>query len=127
MANDEIEEQTSSTTTGQDSNEERTGETGLVLRFEFPYAKVREEFLIAFRGWLKQYKQTAETAYLMRQLVAAQVVADDGEDTSGYYLRPQFVGGMGAPPPASAAVWLAGTAWGNSIICYSDWIPFFGG
>jgi hypothetical protein len=110
-------------------NVERVGETGLILRMEFPHSQVREDFLIAFRGWLKQYKQTAETAYLVQAMIAEKVAAASGEDTSGFYIRPQFIGNTGTPPPASAgyaaAAWLAGAIWANRITHYSDWLPIF--
>jgi hypothetical protein len=77
---------------------ERVGETGLVLRMRFPHTTTREDFLIAFHGWLQQYKQTVETSYLVQALVAEKVASERGEDTSGYFfgLIPILVGAAGA-------------------------------
>jgi hypothetical protein len=64
---------------------ERIGETGVQFRMEFPHETVREDFLVAFQGWLAQYQRATETAYLVQALVAEKVAAAQGEDTSGFY------------------------------------------
>jgi hypothetical protein len=137
-------EETSATQRGSGSKEqeeqfaagvERVGETGLALRMEFPHGKVREDFLIAFRGWLKQYKQATETAHLVQALVAERAAAAQGEDTSGFSIKPQVVplgGNPSEPQPGILMAWPGALAYTykameNYVFNYSDWIPFFGG
>ncbi|MGH2586114.1 MAG: hypothetical protein ACRDJE_14470 [Dehalococcoidia bacterium] len=97
---------------------ERIGETGLELRMEFPHSKVREDFLIAFRGWLKEYKQATETAYLVQALVAEKVAAEAGDDTSGYFTG-LLMGGVFAPIYAVSRY-----ASRQIVSRYSDWMPW---
>jgi len=111
---------------------ERIGETGLVLRMEFPHGKVREDFLIAFRGWAKQHKQTVETAYLVQALVAEKVAAAQADDTAGHSIKPQVVplgGSPSEPQPGILMAWPGALAYAykamdNYVTRYSDWIPF---
>jgi hypothetical protein len=64
---------------------ERVGETGLKAEWEFPDESSREDFEIAFGGWLKQYQHVANTQRLVGALAAK--AAEDDEDTAGYLLE----------------------------------------
>jgi hypothetical protein len=66
---------------------QQIGETGLRVTLEFPDAKTREDFNIAFRGWVTQYQQAASTQQLVGALAAKEAAADRGDDTSGYLVR----------------------------------------
>jgi hypothetical protein len=64
---------------------EPVGETGLRAEWEFPDESMRDDFEIAFRGWLKQYQQAASTQQLVGALAAK--ANEEGDDTEGYLLR----------------------------------------
>jgi hypothetical protein len=66
---------------------ERVGETGLKAEWEFPDESMREDFEIAFRGWLKQYQQAASTQRLVGALAAK---ASEEGDTEGYLFSYRF-------------------------------------
>jgi hypothetical protein len=63
---------------------ERVGENGLKAEWEFPDETARDDFEIAFRGWMKQYQQAASTQRLVGALAAK--ASEEGDDTEGYLL-----------------------------------------
>ena len=64
---------------------QRTGDTGVQVSLDFPDGKSREDFEVAFRGWLKEYQQRAT---IQRSLQAAATsAAEEGDDTAGHLLR----------------------------------------
>jgi hypothetical protein len=64
---------------------EQVGETGLKAEWEFPDESMRDDFEIAFGGWMKQYQQTANTQRLVGAL--AVKASEEGDDVEGYLLR----------------------------------------
>jgi hypothetical protein len=74
---------------------QKVGKAGLEMTLDFPDAKMREDFEVAFRGWLKQYQQTAATHLLVGALASKDIVGEgkgnasgEGEeDTSAYLFR----------------------------------------
>ena len=64
---------------------QRTGDTGVQVSLDFPDSKSREDFEVAFRGWLKEYQQRAT---IQRSLQAAATsAAEEEDDTMGHLVR----------------------------------------
>jgi hypothetical protein len=63
---------------------ERVGETGLKAEWEFPDETARDDFEIAFRGWMKQYQQAASAQRLVGALAAK--ANEDADDTEGFLI-----------------------------------------
>jgi len=60
----------------------RVGETGIEVTLEFPDAEARQDFEVAFRGWAKQYQQSATAHRFVEALVRDEI--SGGEDTGGH-------------------------------------------
>jgi hypothetical protein len=65
----------------------QVGETGLQATLEFPDAKSRDDFEVAFRGWAKQYQQATSTRQIVGALAEKAAAEARGEDASGYLYR----------------------------------------
>jgi hypothetical protein len=60
-----------------------TETTSYQVKLDFPDARSREDFDVAFRGWLKEYQQRAT---IHRAMVVAEQAAE-GDDTGGHLFR----------------------------------------
>ncbi len=61
----------------------RVGDSGVELSLEFQDAKLRDDFEVAFRAWLHQYKRGMTSQLLVRALSEGPRTESE-DDVSGY-------------------------------------------